>query len=63
MKMDKELIEMIDEFILSIENDPELTSGIKWIDEQAKKRGITFYDMCFKVLHDPDLRKWFNNTR
>ena len=37
------------------EYDPELSDGIKWLDEQAQKKGITFYDMVFEVLYKHDV--------
>ena len=41
---------MVDELVEFSEYDPELADGIKWLDEQAQKKGITFYDMVFGVL-------------
>ena len=29
--------------------------GIKWLDDQAQKKGITFYDMVFEVLYKHDV--------
>ena len=49
---------MVDELVESSEHDPELRDGIKWLDEQARIKNITFYDMVFEVLyrHDVDSR-------
>ena len=47
---------MIDEIVLGAENDPELKDGLKWIDEQALKKGISFNDMIFEVLYRHDVR-------
>ena len=41
---------MVDELVAFSEYDPELADGIKWLDDQAQKKGITFYDMVFEVL-------------
>jgi hypothetical protein len=46
------------------EFDPELSDGIKWLDDQAQKKGITFYDMVFEVLYKHDVnskaKDWLN---
>ena len=39
---------MVDELVEFSEFDPELSDGIKWLDDQAQKKGITFYDMVLK---------------
>ena len=41
---------MVDELVDFSEFDPELADGIKWLDMQAQKKGITFYDMVFDCL-------------
>ena len=48
---------MVDELVDFAEFDPKLKEGIKWLDEQALKEGLTFYEMVHKVLskHDNDL--------
>jgi hypothetical protein len=56
---------MVDELVEFSEYDPELAEGLKWIDGEAQKRGITFYEMVFDVLHryDADVRakNWLAN--
>ena len=42
---------MVDELVEFSTHDPELADGIKWLDSQAQKKGITFYDMVFEVLY------------
>ena len=32
-----------------------MENGIKWLDAQAQKKGITFYDMVFEVLYNNDI--------
>ena len=44
---------MVDELVEFSEFDPELSDGIKWLDDQAQKKGITFYDMVFEVSTSP----------
>ena len=55
---------MVDELVEFSEFDPELSDGIKWLDDQAQKKGITFYDMVFEVLYKHDVnskaKEWLN---
>ena len=46
---------MVDELVEFSAHDPELADGIKWLDSQAQKKGITFYDMVFEVLYSHDV--------
>ena len=46
---------MVDELVDFAEFDTELADGIKWLDTQAQKKGITFYDMVFEVLYKHDV--------
>ena len=46
---------MVDELIEFSQYDPELADGIRWLDDQAQKKGITFYDMVFEVLYKHDV--------
>jgi len=56
---------MVDEIVNLSEQDPELADGIKWLDEQAQKKGITFYDMVADVLYNyqttQNTKQWLNN--
>ena len=56
---------MIDELVEFSEYDPELSDGIKWLDEQAQKKGLTLYDMVYQVLHNHDVnskaKEWLNS--
>jgi hypothetical protein len=49
---------MVDELVEFSESDPELAEGIRWLDVQAQKKGISFYEMVFQVLYKHDV-----NTR
>ena len=53
---------MVDELVGFSEYDPELKDGIRWLDKQASKKGISFYDMVFEVLYKHDVnskaREW-----
>ena len=44
---------MIDEIVIFSEHDPTLAESIKFIDEEAFKEGITFYDMIAKMMEMP----------
>ena len=46
---------MVDELVEFSAYDPELSDGIKWLDTQAQKKGLTFYDMVFEVLYKHDI--------
>ncbi len=56
---------IVDELVRISEYDPELAYGIKWLDAQARKKGITFYDMVFEVLYKQDMdakaKKWIRS--
>ena len=46
---------MVDELVEFSEHDPELSDGIKWLDGQAQKKGLSFYDMVFEILYKHDV--------
>ena len=46
---------MVDELVEFSEHDPDLSEGIKWLDGQAQKKGLSFYDMVFEVLYKHDV--------
>jgi len=48
---------LVDELVDYSEYDPELADGIKWLDEQARKDGVSFYDKVFEVLYRHDVNK------
>jgi len=52
---------MVDELVEFSEHDPELADGIKWLDSQAQKKGITIYDMVFEVLYSHDINSKAQN--
>ena len=56
---------MVDELIEFSEYDSELSDGIKWLDEQAQKKGLSFYDMVFQVLYKHDIntkaKEWLHS--
>ena len=56
---------MVDELVEFSEYDPELSDGIKWLDGQAQKKGLSFYDMVFEILYKHDVnskaKDWLNS--
>ena len=40
----------IDAMVEFSEFDTELADGIRWLDMEARKKGISFYDMAYEVL-------------
>jgi len=50
---------MVDELVEFSEHDPELSDGLKWLDGEAQKKGLSFYDMVYEVLykHDVNLKQ------
>ncbi|HLE35429.1 MAG TPA: hypothetical protein VI698_06025 [Nitrososphaerales archaeon] len=67
IKMDDKFMEMVDELVRLAENDEELFDGIKWIDNESKKLGISFYEMFFIVLQrhlaDEKAKEWFKSRQ
>ena len=58
---------MVDDLVEFSAFDDELADGIKWLDTQARKQGISFYDMVFQILykHDTNLaaKNWLARRR
>ena len=56
---------MVDELIEFSEHDPELSDGLKWLDGEAQKKGLSFYDMVYQVLYKHDVdskaKEWLNS--
>jgi len=45
---------IIDELVQEAQYDPELAVAIKWLDEQAQKKGVSFYAIVFELLYTND---------
>jgi hypothetical protein len=46
---------MVDDLVdFALQHDEELVSGIKWLDTQAQKDGVSFYDKVYEVLLKKD---------
>ncbi len=56
---------MVDELIFHSESDPMLAESLKWLDEQAIKKNMSFYDVVFDVLYKKDIqdkaKRWVND--
>ena len=56
---------MVDELVEFSEHDPELSDGLKWLDGEAQKKGLSFYDMVYQVLYKHDVnskaKDWLNS--
>ena len=56
---------MVDELVEFSEHDPELSDGLKWLDGEAQKNGLSFYDMVYQVLYSHDVnskaKEWLNS--
>ena len=48
--VDDQFIGIVDELVILSETDRDLADGIRWIDSQSQKNGITFYEMALMVL-------------
>ena len=56
---------MVDELVEFSEHVPELSDGLKWLDGEAQKKGLSFYDMVYQVLYKHDVnskaKEWLNS--
>ena len=56
---------MVDELVEFSEHDPELSDGLKWLDGEAQRNGLSFYDMVYQVLYKHDVnskaKEWLNS--
>jgi hypothetical protein len=56
---------MVDELVEFSEHDPELSDGLKGLDGEAQKKGLSFYDMVYQVLDKHDVnskaKEWLNS--
>lgn len=49
-EVDEQFMSIIDDLVVMSENDSELADGLRWIDTQSQKNGLTFYEMALIVL-------------
>ncbi|HJS82336.1 MAG TPA: hypothetical protein VJ742_05815, partial [Nitrososphaera sp.] len=48
--VDDQFMSIIDDLVVMSEQDSELAEGLKWIDAQSRKQGVTFYEMAMIIL-------------
>ena len=48
---------MVDELVEFAEFDSELKEGMQWLDSEAYKKNISFYDMVFQILYKHDMNE------
>ena len=48
--VDDQFIMIIDDLVVMSEKDSELAEGLRWIDVQSRKKGITFYEMALIIM-------------
>ena len=48
--VDEQFMGIIDDLVVMAENDSELAEGLRWIDAQSQKNGVTFYEMAMMIL-------------
>ncbi|TLY10526.1 MAG: hypothetical protein E6K88_03725 [Thaumarchaeota archaeon] len=58
--IDDQFMGIIDDLVVMSENDSELAEGLRWIDAQSQKNGVTFYEMA-KHMAERRAKEWLNN--
>ena len=49
-EVDEQFRDIIDDLVVMSESDSELADGLRWIDSQSQKNGMTFYEMALIIL-------------
>lgn len=52
----KFFIDVIDELVLMGDDDKELKAGLQYCDEQSKIQGLSFYEICYRILYKREIR-------
>jgi hypothetical protein len=59
--------EVVDDLIVTSENDTKLAESIRWIDLQSQKNGISFYEMAYIIADKQLIKKraqqWLKSKR
>jgi hypothetical protein len=65
--IDDQFIGIIDDLVVMSEKDSELAEGLKWIDYQSQKNGVTFYEMAMIILRkhmaEKKAKEWLKNKQ
>jgi hypothetical protein len=63
--VDDQFMGIIDDLVVMSEHDSELAEGLRWIDTQSRKQGVTFYEMAMLILRkhmaERKAKEWLNN--
>ena len=63
--VDDQFMSIIDDLVVMAESDSELAEGLKWIDAQSRKNGVTFYEMAMMILRkhmaERRAKEWLKN--
>ena len=63
--VDEQFMGIIDDLVVMAENDSELAEGLRWIDAQSQKNGVTFYEMAMMILRkhmaERRAKEWLKN--
>ena len=63
--VDDQFMGIIDDLVVMSENDSELAEGLRWIDAQSQKNGVTFYEMAMLILRkhmaERRAKEWLKN--
>jgi|SRR5688572_903793 hypothetical protein len=63
--VDDQFMGIIDDLVVMSEQDSELAEGLRWIDTQSRKQGVTFYEMAMIILRkhmaEKKAKEWLNN--
>jgi hypothetical protein len=63
--VDDQFMGIIDDLVVMSEHDSELAEGLRWIDSQSRKQGVTFYEMAMIILRkhmaERKAKEWLNN--
>jgi hypothetical protein len=63
--IDDQFMAIIDDLVVMSEKDSELAEGLKWIDAQSRKNGVTVYEMAMIILRkhmaEKKAREWLKN--
>ena len=63
--VDDQFMGIIDDLVVMAESDSELAEGLKWIDAQSRKNGVTFYEMAMMILRkhmaERRAKEWLKN--
>ncbi|HEY7735047.1 MAG TPA: hypothetical protein VIB07_09670 [Nitrososphaera sp.] len=63
--VDDQFMGIIDDLVVMSEHDSELAEGLRWIDSQSRKQGVTFYEMAMIILRkhmaERKAKEWLSN--